>query len=231
MNHRLRITNHELRITAFTLIELLVVITIVAILAAMLLPALNGAKGRARSAQCMNNLKQLHTAAITYAGDHGDYLPPYSDPEPLGPDCRLTTWEGKLAFILNQNPINGRDFPSFRCPGSKIAGGICTYDMTYGWNFFLGGYIYNPPVRVSSLQHASALIVISCTPRTNYPPYESYVLREESSGGLYVANYCHFDRANVLFCDGHVEPKSKLSLNPTWFTTQAKEMWIPDERW
>lgn len=67
------------RQSGFTLVELLVVIGIIALLVAMLLPALNRARQQANAVQCASNLRQLFNASIMFARDHKDRMQPVSD--------------------------------------------------------------------------------------------------------------------------------------------------------
>jgi len=65
----------EMKTRGFTLVELLVVVAVLAILGALLLPALAAAKQKSYRAQCVNNFKQLGLAIQLYADDHGNQLP------------------------------------------------------------------------------------------------------------------------------------------------------------
>ena len=59
----------------FTLVEVLIVIGVLAVLAALLIPTLGGARSMARSVECRNNLRQWSVALITYSKDCGGYIP------------------------------------------------------------------------------------------------------------------------------------------------------------
>ena len=70
----------------FTLVELLVVIAIIAILAALLFPAIKNGIERARTVQCLSNVQQLTKGILSYAADNGGRLPPmYGTPYPGSP--------------------------------------------------------------------------------------------------------------------------------------------------
>lgn len=201
----------------FTLIELLVVISIVALLLAILLPALRSARLAGQGVQCASNQRQLLIAYSTYADDNDEYLPIWfgnSKPPSYGAPYQFYLID--TAYYLQSQDVH-------KCPASPDHGPVLGRQVSIGYNFHLGYWTWNtsfggwagPSYRAHRRQQIAQLSLFAVTADKRPPSAGKWQntgsLVEErwntnvESGPVSIYPRHLNEQANLGLADGHVE--------------------------
>lgn len=199
--------------SCFTLIELLVVITIIAILAALLLPSLSKARAKGKATSCANNLSQIGLSSALYAADFNDYTPRVASID-VGWDFTVR-WPDALmysAYLAVPAPGNAS---VMNCPASTQTTWT-DETWTYGGSVFDDATIpgYQKLTTAAGSTGAGWRLGGIASPADQdlfidsiYPSNgrQIFVVRVITAAAAQKAHLLHNLRCNITFADGHVE--------------------------
>lgn len=200
----------------FTLVELLIVIAIIAILAAMLLPALNKARELAKKTNCQNNFKTAGMGVLTYCNEYNDWILPMHTGGAYAPYANRM-WMQFLSDCNIVYPKNG--FPSvaamrrYMCPSMTVdfAGSNWGY---YNWAFNAKITPFNDWTLIKKITRIKKTGQALCMTETIDGNGLYQYAYNFGSGNQPAAatsariNFRHAQNANALFYDGHVKSLS-----------------------
>ena len=220
--------------SAFTLMELLVVIAVIGLLAALLLPALSLAMKRAQQIHCVNNVRQLGLGLNEFVSDNHFYpLEADAQYDKKGIATNYNGWVTTLGRQIGTQGPYFWDKGIWLCPSVRSKGILGSSFESYGYNSFgignrkdslgLGGHKgfasapvgtvpdYKPPVSESEVVNPSEMMAIGDGFYGSDSKIYSgigFLWRNNESGGFFdtaTAIARHQGKANVFYCDGHVE--------------------------
>ena len=192
---RIALKNRKNKARFFTIVELLVVIFILAILMAMLLPALNMARSRAKSTVCTNNLKQALTMIQVYSIDHHEIPIKY--------------WSKSL---LAAGYINEKNWSYLLCPDWETRKDLGDHHQMYGMRQ-TAETVHSFVEYGNPSEHVLLADSIRLNPADAKDGMKQYFCFYGTAGQFMNRVHCrHGRKANVGFMDGHVSACSGTEL-------------------